>query len=56
MYARKVVPQLHQAEERRKCMKANNTRSRIEVSLDGKSLWEEFYRRGTEMIVNRAGR
>ena len=37
-------------------MKANNTRSRIEVSLDGKSLWEEFYRRGTEMIVNRAGR
>eukprot|EP00731_Ephydatia_muelleri_P020592 Em0013g319a len=26
------------------------------VSLDGKSLWEEFYRRGTEMIVNRAGR
>ena len=28
----------------------------IEVTLEGKSLWDEFYRRGTEMIVNRAGR
>ena len=28
----------------------------IEVTLDGKELWDEFYRRGTEMIVNRAGR
>ena len=26
------------------------------MSLDGKSLWDEFCRRGTEMIVNRAGR
>lgn len=28
----------------------------IEVTLDGKDLWDDFYRRGTEMIVNRAGR
>ncbi|XP_019851875.1 PREDICTED: T-box protein 2-like isoform X2 [Amphimedon queenslandica] len=28
----------------------------IEVTLDGKELWDEFFRRGTEMIVNRAGR
>ncbi len=28
----------------------------IEVSLEGKNLWDEFYRRGTEMIVNRLGR
>lgn len=33
------------------CHKGN-----IEVSLEGKSLWDEFYHRGTEMIVNRAGR
>ena len=30
--------------------------SNIEVTLDGKELWDEFYRRGTEMIVNRSGR
>ena len=28
----------------------------VEVTLDGKELWDEFYKRGTEMIVNRAGR
>lgn len=28
----------------------------VEVTLDGKELWDEFFRRGTEMIVNRAGR
>ncbi len=28
----------------------------IEVILEGKNLWDEFYRRGTEMIVNRLGR
>ncbi|XP_019864386.1 PREDICTED: T-box transcription factor TBX5-A-like isoform X2 [Amphimedon queenslandica] len=28
----------------------------ISVTLDGKDLWDEFYRVGTEMIVNRAGR
>ena len=28
----------------------------IEVTLEGKPLWDEFCRRGTEMIVNRAGR
>ena len=28
----------------------------VEVSLDGRELWDEFYSRGTEMIVNRAGR
>ncbi len=28
----------------------------IEVTLEGKQLWDEFCRRGTEMIVNRAGR
>lgn len=28
----------------------------IEVTLEGKTLWDEFYCRGTEMIVNRAGR
>ena len=28
----------------------------IEVMLEGKNLWDEFYRRGTEMIVNRLGR
>lgn len=28
----------------------------VEVSLEGKSLWDEFCSRGTEMIVNRAGR
>lgn len=33
------------------CIKGN-----IEVTLEGKTLWDEFYRRGTEMIVNRAGR
>lgn len=30
--------------------------SMVEVCLEGKSLWDEFCRRGTEMIVNRAGR
>ena len=28
----------------------------IEASLEAKSLWDEFYHTGTEMIVNRAGR
>jgi hypothetical protein len=28
----------------------------IEVTLDSKELWDEFHKRGTEMIVNRAGR
>ena len=28
----------------------------VEVTLEGKTLWEDFYHRGTEMIVNRAGR
>lgn len=28
----------------------------IVVSLEHKSLWQEFFCRGTEMIVNRAGR
>ena len=28
----------------------------VEVTLDGRDLWDQFYRRGTEMIVNRAGR
>ena len=31
-------------------------KANVEVSLEGKSLWEEFCRRGTEMIVNRSGR
>ena len=31
-------------------------RGNIEVTLEGKSLWDEFCHRGTEMIVNRAGR
>lgn len=31
-------------------------KSNIEATLEGKSLWDEFCRRGTEMIVNRAGR
>lgn len=30
--------------------------SGISVTVDGQDLWEEFYKRGTEMIVNRAGR
>ena len=30
--------------------------SNIEVTLDGKELWDEFYRRGTEMIVTPSGR
>lgn len=33
------------------CPKGN-----IEVTLEGKTLWDEFCHRGTEMIVNRAGR
>ena len=28
----------------------------IEVTLENKELWDAFYRKGTEMIVNRAGR
>lgn len=28
----------------------------VEATLDGRDLWDQFYRRGTEMIVNRAGR
>ena len=28
----------------------------ISVTLEGQELWDEFYKRGTEMIVNRAGR
>lgn len=32
---------------------ANNA---ISVTVEGQDLWEEFYKRGTEMIVNRAGR
>ncbi len=28
----------------------------IEVTLDGKELWDQFYQKGTEMIVNRSGR
>ena len=28
----------------------------IEITLEGKNLWDEFCRRGTEMIVNRSGR
>lgn len=28
----------------------------VEVTLEGKNLWDEFYCRGTEMIVNRSGR
>ncbi len=31
-------------------------KSTIEATLEGKALWDEFCRRGTEMIVNRAGR
>lgn len=30
--------------------------SGISVTVEGQDLWEEFYKRGTEMIVNRAGR
>ena len=30
--------------------------SAIEITLEGKNLWDEFCRRGTEMIVNRSGR
>ena len=30
--------------------------SNIEVTLDGKELWDEFYRRGTEMLVTPSGR
>ena len=32
------------------------TSSGISVTVEGQDLWEEFYKRGTEMIVNRAGR
>ena len=39
-----------------KVVKLCNKHPNIEVTLDGKELWDEFYRRGTEMIVNRAGR
>ena len=28
----------------------------IEITLDGKELWDQFYQKGTEMIVNRSGR
>ena len=28
----------------------------IEITIDNKELWDQFYHRGTEMIVNRAGR
>ena len=31
-------------------------KSCTEVVLEGKALWNEFCHRGTEMIVNRAGR
>ena len=34
------------------CMKHPN----IEITLDGKELWDQFYQKGTEMIVNRSGR
>ena len=30
--------------------------SGIGITVEGQELWEEFYKRGTEMIVNRAGR
>lgn len=39
-----------------KIVKMCNKHPNTEVTLDGKELWDEFYRRGTEMIVNRAGR
>lgn len=40
----------------RKKSKGVSNHGSIEVTLEGKSLWDEFYCRGTEMIVNRAGR
>ena len=39
--------------KRTKIVKTNNA---IEITLEGKNLWDEFCRRGTEMIVNRSGR
>lgn len=40
-----------------KCVpKMCNKHPPVDISLDGCELWEEFYKRGTEMIVNRAGR
>ena len=39
--------------KRSKIVKLN---SAIEITLEGKNLWDEFCRRGTEMIVNRSGR
>lgn len=39
--------------KRSKIVKLNNA---IEITLEGKNLWDEFCRRGTEMIVNRSGR
>lgn len=35
---------------------AISQKGNIEATLEGKTLWDEFCRRGTEMIVNRAGR
>ena len=40
----------------KKRAKYTKTNSAIEITLEGKNLWEEFCRRGTEMIVNRSGR
>ena len=38
-----------------KVKKLCDRHSNIEVTLDRKELWDEFYRKGTEMIVTRSG-
>ena len=44
------------SEPPRKKSKGGSSHGNIEVTLEGKNMWDEFYCRGTEMIVNRAGR
>ena len=40
----------------KKRTKGGGKHGNVEVTLEGKTLWDEFYCRGTEMIVNRSGR
>lgn len=46
------VPVVPQGKVQTFCPKHPN----IEITIDNKELWDQFYHRGTEMIVNRAGR
>lgn len=53
--SREISPRVSVSKKMRAAPTAGH-KGNIEATLEGKSLWDEFCQRGTEMIVNRAGR